>query len=128
MERLTTFTRKSRIFQNRNYFFFIHCIRLSTVYNIIERLRVKYCILFWKILLYFNFMDDILSHNYTCILVWSNGVPPSLLDMPLCEQRNLYHSTLDSIHLYRTLTETQQLLAYLHCVCVRVHVLSSNSC
>ena len=31
MEQLTTFTRKSRIFQNRNYFFFIHCIRLSTV-------------------------------------------------------------------------------------------------
>ena len=25
-----TFTRKLHVFQNRNYFFFIHCIRLST--------------------------------------------------------------------------------------------------
>ena len=89
-------------------------------------MRIEYCILFWKILLYFNFMDDNLSHNNTCIVKWSAPLP--LLDMPLREQRNLYHSTIDSIHLYRTLTETQQLLAYVHCVCVRVHVLSSNSC
>ena len=38
MEQLTTFTRKSRIFQNRNYFFFMRSIRLSTV-TISHRIR-----------------------------------------------------------------------------------------
>ena len=35
MERLTTFTRKSHIFQNRNYFIFIHSVRLSTVLTLL---------------------------------------------------------------------------------------------
>ena len=36
MEWLTTFTRKSRVFQNWNYFFSIRSIRLNTVYILIS--------------------------------------------------------------------------------------------